>query len=103
MKPQPLTTCQQRDPLAIDNAHVRTLAAGNVIEDDMIDDTIQNLPTIYSPNHIQYYDLVGLGFRATARRLAQEIPTNFSVTAYLDLGTGTAITTLECVKHLNTV
>lgn len=56
--------------------------------------------SVYTLSHTRLYNLTALGFRATAQRLAEEIPTDFPVTSYLDLGAGTGITTIAYAKRL---
>lgn len=100
MAPQPLTVCRQRDHPSSNHARVTSAANDSVIGKDAYEHTFHNLSQLYTSDHIRYYDLGGLGFQATAQRLAQEIPTDFPVASYLDLGAGTGLTTIACAKPL---
>ena len=100
MEPSLLTTSRRRDSLAFDNSQVESEAATTLLQDDTIEHAFESLSQVYSKPHVDLYDLIGLGNRAIAQRLAEKIPTKFSVSSYLDLGAGTRSTTIACAKRL---
>ena len=61
---------------------------------------LYQLPNLYSDGHIRAYDVTALNFGTTARVLASEIPMDFSVSSYLDLGTRTGLTAVVCGEAL---
>ena len=78
------------------------MSANNTLaQDDVIEHRYGALRHVYTTNHTLYYDLTGLGFENTAQRLAREIPSNFVVSSYMDLGTGSNLTARAYIRPLS--
>ena len=98
--PPPLSTADRRDPKVYDNAAISKFANSSRAEDDATEHRYEELGNTYNTQSISYYDFIGLGFESTAEKLSRQIPSDFAVSAYLDLGTGTGLTAKACMGRL---
>ena len=98
--PPPLSTSGKRDSNYYDNARVTILANNTLTQDDAIEHGYEELEHTYNTDHILYYDLISLGFESTAQILAREISSDFAISSYLDLGTGSGLTARACIRQL---
>ena len=98
--PPPLSTPGKCDSSSYDNARFTTLANNTLSQDDAIEHGYEALEHTHITDHILYYDLFSLGFKSTAQILAPEISSDFAISSYLNLGTGSGLTARACVPQL---
>ena len=99
--PPPLTTpVGGRDDNFTNLEYIRAKIILTRDEDTAKSHQYESLQTHYTPEIIQYYDIISMGFYESARLLASEIQFPLAVGSYLDLGCGTGLTTEACIQRL---
>lgn len=99
--PTPLKTpVDGRDPPTSNPEHIRADLIKIKAEDNHLHHKYDYLHLIYTPQHIQHYDLIAFGHYESANLLAGDIKLPLVVKSYLDLGCGTGNTTAACIQRL---